>query len=449
MSGPVRRGLVLGLVAGIGGLGIGAPGVVLPTVADALDVTEDATAWVLAAFVLGSAVASTNGGRAIDLIGAGRVAAAGAAAVLAGTALVLVAGSLPAVVAARFVQGVGSGWLCVVAFSAVSHVPEPGRERTGGVLTATSFTMIASSPLVGALVESLAGWRPALALAALGVLPMPAVLRGLPTARRATGSLDLAGAGWATVAALGLAAVLQAPATGMSVLAALGAAATATAATVVLARHLGRRPDGFLPVAILRNRELLRLSAIAATIQAAYTGLIFAAPLLLDDAVGWSGLQTGAALFPGAALAAGAAYAAGTVGRGRSTRRLLLPLCATSAAAAAVVALGSGAAAAIVVGTVVAIAPYAAAQALMLGRIAALVPAELVGAATGTFAYVFITGGALGAALAGGVGAATSLAAAVGALVALPLLGALAARRRPAAAPVEPALAPARAVPPA
>ncbi|MBJ7519433.1 MAG: MFS transporter [Solirubrobacteraceae bacterium] len=434
-----RRGLLLGAVAGTSGFGISAPGVVLPDVADALGVGDDATAWVLAAFVLGVGVAMTLGGRALDLFGSYRVSAAGVIATLLGTVLVFVAPDLTMVSVGRFVQGVGSGWLCITAFNAVSYVDVDERARVSGILTAVSFTCIAISPLIGAVVEAIAGWRAALSCGLFILLPVPAMLRGLPPERRAPGSLDLRGAAFATAGAALVAAVLQAPATGTPAWIAVLLAVAAVGALTALARHLARRPDGFLPLAVLRNRELMELSFTAATLQAAYTGLIFAAPMLLAREAGWSALQTGVALAPCALVAATSAHLAGTVGARLGAPVVFVACCSASAAGVLVAGLGGSLPAAVIAGSVLTIAPYAGVQAVMLGKVSTLVAPEDIGVATGTFTYVFITGGAVGAAAAGGLSSVVGLSAAVAILVVLPLAGlamVLRVRAREDAAPL-------------
>lgn len=418
-----RRGLLLGAVAGTAGLAISAPGVVLPDVADALGVGDEATAWVLAAFVLGSGVAMTLGGRALDLLGSRAVTLAGAAATVLGTALIVVSPELLGVSIGRFVQGAGSGWLCVTAFNAVSYVPLDDRARVGGILTAVSFTCIAISPLVGAVLEALAGWRAALSCGMLTLAPLPALLRGLPPERRAPGALDLRGAAIATVAAIMVAAVLQAPATATPALVAAGLAVGAAGGIVMLAAHLRRRPDGFLPLAVLRNRELMELSFAAATVQAGYTGLTFAAPMLLDRETGWTALQTGVALAPCALVAATSAHLAGLLGPRIGAAQVFAGCCAVSAAGVLIAGAGGGVPVLVIAGSVLAIAPYAGVQAVMLGKVSTLVAPQDIGAATGTFTYVFITGGAVGAAAAGGLSSVLGLEAAVAALVVLPLSG--------------------------
>jgi MFS family permease len=420
-----RRGLLLGSITGTAGFAITSPGVVLPDVADAFAISDDATAWVLAAFVLGSGVMMALTGRALDLFGSRFTSILGTVLTLVSVPLIVFSHAFAGVVVGRFVAGMASGVLCVTAFSAVSYIPLGDRARASGVLTATSFTCISVGPLVGALLGETLGWRSALAVGLLTCLPVPLMLRGMPAERRVDGRLDLQGAGLATVGLVGLAAVLQAPATGMDAGVAAAIAAVAAAALVLLGRHLLRHPTGFLPLSVLRNRTLMELSFTAATIQAVFTGLSFAAPILLAREAGWSALQTGIALAPCALFAATSASLAGSVGARRPAASTFSLLCAISAAGALLAGLLSGRPALVIVGAIVAIVPYAAVQAAMIGKVSTLVAPDEIGAATGTFLYIFITGGAVGPAVTGGLASLSGFGAAVALLAVWPIAGLL------------------------
>jgi hypothetical protein len=79
----------------------------------------------------------------------------------------------------------------------------------------------------------------------------------------------------------------------------------------------------------------------------------------------------------------------------------------------------------VVLGSLLAIGPYACTQAVMLDRVPELVSDENAGIALGTFMYLFITGGAVGAAAVGGLASVTGVPAAVAILATLPALGQL------------------------
>jgi MFS family permease len=425
---PLRRGVALGLVAGTSALGIGGPSIVLAEIGRAYGLPAPATAWVLAAFLLGIGVSVAIGGRLIDVVGSVRVALLGVVVTSLGTALVIVAPSFFLIVCGRLMQGAGSGWMVVVAFNSVGDVPAPLRARTCGILTATSFSFLASAPLYGALANSVIGWRASLCLGTSILFAAPALLRGLPAPPHRQGKIDLWGATLATLTAAAVAAILEAPATATPPLVVGAIAVGALIAAALLARHLAAEPFGFLPRAVLQNRELMLLSTGAAAVQAAYTAVVVAAPLLLTTAAGWSPLEAGAALAPGSIVAVASAYLCGTRGARQPAALMITRLSVVSAAGVVLAGVGGGIPLLVVLGSLLAVGPYAGVQAVMLARVPALAPPSASGAATGAFNYVFVAGGAAGACAAGGLASFTDVRLALVIVAAFPLAGWAAAR---------------------
>jgi MFS family permease len=433
-----RRALLLGSIAGTCGLGMSTPGIVLPDVAADLGVGQDVTSWVFAAFALGIALANAVGGGWITILGTRPVVRLGAGITLAGAAIVAVTPSLGPLVFAELLFGLGTGLMCLAGFSAIQYIAEGERARASGIVTSVSFSCIAAGPFAGAVMSAIGGWRAAVGLCVVTIVPALAMLRALPADAPAGGRVDVRGIALATVGATLLAAVLQSPATGTPAGYAAGMAALVVVFAVLLARHVRRHPDGFLPEAVVRSRELMRLSVTGGSVQAGYNALLFAGPVLIARGSGWADLSIGAALLPGALAATVAANAVGTLSSGRSTARLFAALALLAAAGVALAGLGSAAPLLIVAGAMVAVAAYAGIQTLALDRIPRLVPSDASATGLGTFMYVFITGGAIGAAAAGGLAALTGLSAALVLVACLPLAGAVLARtnRAPARAPL-------------
>jgi hypothetical protein len=436
-----RRALLLGSIAGTCGLGMAAPGIVLPDLARDLGVSQDVTSWVLAAFALGIALANALGGRWLDIVGPRRVARSGTVITVAGILTVLLTPTFEPLVVAELLLGLGTGLVCLTGFFGISQIAEQERARASGIVTAVSFSCIAAGPFAGAVVSSVAGWRAALALCVLTLAGTPAMLRGLAPDAPSGGRIDVRGIALATAGATLLAALLQSPATrtprAIAVMLALAVAGLA----VLLARHVRRTPEGFLPAVVLRSRELVRLSLVGGSVQAGYNALLFAGPVLLADGSGWSTLTIGAALLPAALAATLTAGAIGTLSAGYASARLFAGLALLGAAGVALAGASRGLPVLIVAGAMIAVAAYAGIQTLALDRIPRLLPADASGTGIGTFMYVFITGGAIGSAAAGGIAALSDLSTALIAVAALPLAGSALARamslRDPRTAPAE------------
>jgi predicted MFS family arabinose efflux permease len=407
---------------------MGAPGIVLPDVASDLGVAQEVTSWVLAAFALGIALANAVGGRWLDIVGARRVVRVGAAITLAGVATVALTPTFGPLVVAELLLGLGTGLVCLTAFHSVRHIAEAERARASGIITAVSFSCIASGPFAGAVMSAIGGWRAALGLCVLTLAGALAMVRGLPPDETAGGRIDWRGIALATAGATALAALLQSPATGTPPLTALGLAALVAAFATLLVRHVRRHPAGFLPATVLRSRELVRLSITGGAVQAGYNALLFAGPVLIARGSGWSDLTIGAALLPAALAATASANAVGTLSAGRASPPLFAALAVLGAAGVALAGLGGSTPLATIAGAMLAVAAYAGVQTLALDRIPRLVPADAAGTGLGTFMYVFITGGAIGSAAVGGLAALTGLSAALALVAVLPLGGAALAR---------------------
>lgn len=411
---PTRIGLLLGYVAGTSGLGLAAAPIVSREVAGDLGIATAQTAWVVALFSLAIGISTPVWGRLADLHGGRRVVMLASGASIVGTTTVLLSGTLQVLLVGRFLQGVASAGLSIVAFSVPAQKLDPaGRARALGVLTALSALTLGAGPLFGAAAEALAGWRAALVLSVLMLLAAPALARmSAPPMAGASRHLDLTGA--ALVLAVGVSAfvLLQARATGIAGVVVVLVAAVGVGAAVTLSRHVRRFPTGFLPLAVVRNRVFIWLSLSASALMAGFLGLGFVAPLLMTDDVPRSSLEVGMLLLPAAVCAALTAQIVGIVRASVSAEAILMTLGAVSAVGVCAAGFAADTPAVVIAGLAAATSGFAGAQVALLDRIAELVPVADRGVAIGVFNLIFITGGATGAALAGAVVDVSSLGAA-------------------------------------
>ncbi len=168
--------------------------------------------------------------------------------------------------------------------------------------------------------------------------------------------------------AVGPVLLLQGVAAGPGV--ALAGALCFAAGAPALVAHVRRRPDGFLPRAVVTDRVVVRTALAGLTLPAAYFAALLAVPALLAERQGWDALATGLALVPAAVTGALASRAGGR----------WVPRAGT-------------------------------------GRVA--------GAGLGLAAALFLVGGAVGSALVGGTAEVLGLPAGLAAVAALPAAGAV------------------------
>ncbi|MCP2166323.1 MFS transporter [Goodfellowiella coeruleoviolacea] len=268
----------LALLAAPVALGTTGPTVVLPRIAADLEIPVAAATWLGTAYGWGVAVGTPLLAGLLRLRGIRAALLLGAALVGAGTLLLVLAPTLPLLLAGRVVQALGAAGLITAAMNLA------GSTRRMGLITAAISAAGAVGPLAGTLIGAAGTWRPVLALAALTLLAVPAALRVAPAAASAPVSeFDLPGAGLVLVLATALVLVPRA---------ALPSAAVAVLAAVALARHVRRRPEGFVPLDVLRSRSFTGCCALALALATSYFAILYAVPRLLADR-GWSAGSVG------------------------------------------------------------------------------------------------------------------------------------------------------------
>ena len=281
-----------------------------------------------------------------------------------------------------------------------------------------------SGPLAGGLVADLAGWRAVVALPALGLLVVPALWRAVPT--QGTGArLDILGAVLVAGTAAGLVLLVQSPAAG-TVVATAGAVLLGLGVPAVAAR-VRRRPEGFLPKAVIHEPVVVRSALAASAVPAAWFALLIAVPAVLA-AEGWTPLQVGLALVPSAVTGFLAPRLAGPLLARLGPARSLVTSGITAAVALAVAALGAAVGSAPVLVTAVVLVTFAfgLGQPALMAAVGGAVPADVRGVALGIATLVFLVGGGVGSAVVGGIGEVLGLDRSLLLLAVLPLAGCLA-----------------------
>jgi MFS family permease len=427
MGSPTDAGRIAGLVGslfGLAGMGSAAVAVTLPAIAADLDLTTGGVSWVISLYALMLAVATAVYGRIADLAGIRLPLVVGVGLMTAGAVLGGLAPSYPVLLGARLLQGMGAAAVPVLGMAIVSAKYD-GAVRTAalGRVAGTAAAVSALGPLVGGLVADVAGWRAVVALPALGLLLVPVLWRSVPT----TGSgarLDLLGAVLVAGTAAGLVLLVQSPASGV-VIAAIGAALLALGIPAVAAQ-VRRRPEGFLPTAVVREPVVVRSALAASAVPAAWFALLIAVPAVLAGE-GWTPLRIGLALVPSALTGFLAPRLAGPLLARLGPARSLAISGVTATVALLVAALGAaaGSAPALVSAVVLVTFAFGLGQPALMAAVGGAVPAEVRGVALGIATLVFLVGGGVGSAVVGGAGDVLGLDRSLLVLAGLPLLGAL------------------------
>lgn len=153
-------------------LGLIAP--LLPEVEERTGAGEGALGLALAGYAIPIIIVSITIGQAVDRFGRRPFLLAGLALVAAGSALTAVSESLPALVAGRAIQGVGSASSWIAALAIVSDLAPEGRkgESIGFALAANSAGALAGPAFGGVIGEELGFAAPFLIVSAIGLTTM-------------------------------------------------------------------------------------------------------------------------------------------------------------------------------------------------------------------------------------------------------------------------------------
>lgn len=436
-----RVGLVLGALVLPQYVALGAPSVALPTIARALGVPFGATAWILAAWSLTSALAMPIAGRLTARWGPLRVLVAGVIALAAGSGLAAVGPTLPVVIAGRLLGGVGAGATVIAVFAGATALPGRERLRALGMIAAAGATASACGTLLGGAVTAWLGWR---AVLAFPVVALPLLLAALASGHTSTGlgggervgsagRVDIAGAAVLSVLAGSLITLLQAHSVGLPVAVTLVVAAVGGLAAVGLWWRVRRTPDGFVPRRVITARGFPAAGFVGGAVFAGYYGVLFVAPSLIERATGGGPLEAGALLVPAAACSVLAGRFAGTLSGRFSAWPVLAGLAALTVAGVSVVAMFTGPAP-VVVGAALTVCGFAGAQAVLVGLTPKLVTTRDRDTAQGLLNFMIFLGGGLGPAAVAGLSGLVSVPVALAVLAALPLAGlVLSLTRRPGA----------------
>lgn len=320
------------------GLDVSMVGVALPSIGADLGLSAGTLQWVVSGYVLGYGGLLLLGGRAADLLGRRRVflVALGVFAVASLLGALVDDGTL--LIVTRFVKGVAAAFTAPAGLSIITTTfrEGPARNKALSIYAACGASGFSLGLVFGGLLTEL-GWRYTF------LLPAPIALVLLLAASRFIAKdvpddaghrhYDLAGAATVTGSMLLLVyAVVEAPGRGWLdplTLAAFAVSALLLAAFVTIER---RTAHPLVRLGIFRSRHIVHANLGALVVFGSYVGFQFLGTLYLQDALGWSPLQTALAFLPAGLLVAfGAPRTGALVDRIGSASVILLGLLAFAA----------------------------------------------------------------------------------------------------------------------
>jgi EmrB/QacA subfamily drug resistance transporter len=292
--------------------------VALPSIRHSLHFSVQSLQWVLSGYLLTYGGFMLLGGRAADLVGRRLMLVTGTAVFAISSLLAGLAASEAVLIGARLVQGVGAAMMMPAALSILTTSFATGADRPQALAAwgATGGIASALGVFLGGVLSGGPGWRWVFFVnLPVCALDLFAAFRLIPGDRRRLRSpnFDVLGAILATAAMLLLIYTLvKAPQVSWGNARTIGGLAGAAVLLAAFAINERRHPDPLFPFSILRINGLAAADATQVVAVAGSYSMFFFITLYMQNVLGFSQLQAGAAYVP---TALGVAVAAGICSR--------------------------------------------------------------------------------------------------------------------------------------
>ncbi|MDT4943445.1 MAG: hypothetical protein QOH14_178 [Pseudonocardiales bacterium] len=288
--------------------------VALPDIRKDLDFSVQGLQWVPSGYLLTYGGFMLLGGRVADLLGRRSVLVAGTVLIGVSSLVGGFAGDAGVLIGARLAQGIGAALMLPAALSILTTTFKEGSDRNTALGLWGGMGGLASAVgvfLGGVLTEG-PGWRWVMFVNPLAVaLVLPAIFRLIPGDRRRArlANFDIVGSILVTGGMLLLVfALVKAPDQGWGsarTISELGGAAVLLAAFLI---HEQRNRNPLLPLSIYRVKGLAAANVTGLIAFAGLLAMFFFLTLYMQNVLGYSPIQTGAAYLPltfGVGVAAG------------------------------------------------------------------------------------------------------------------------------------------------
>jgi EmrB/QacA subfamily drug resistance transporter len=303
-----RRGkLVLALLCGVAFLDFVDASIVnvaLPSIRRALHFSVQGLVWVPNAYLLTYGGFMLLGGRAADLLGRRRVLVAGTVMIGVASLIGGLAGSSGVLIGARLAQGLGAAMTLPAALSILTTSFKEGKDRNAalGVWGGVAGLASAVGVLLGGLLIEGPGWRWVMFVNPIAVVFVLGGIFQLISGERGRARLanfDVLGAVLVTGGMLLLVYTLvKVPTVGWGNARTVGALAGSFALLAAFVVNELRHRNPLAPMSIFRINGLGYSDATQLIAFAGFLALFFFLTLYMQNVLGYSAIQTGAAYLP-------------------------------------------------------------------------------------------------------------------------------------------------------
>ncbi|MEU4949791.1 MFS transporter [Streptomyces lavendulae] len=285
--------------------------VAMPAIQNDLGFTPAGLSWVVNAYLIAFGSLLLLAGRLGDLIGRKRMFLAGTAVFTAASLLAGLAGSPALLIAARFLQGVGSAMASSVSLGILITLFTGTRERTRAIAV-FSFTGAAGASLgqvLGGVLTDALDWHWIFFInLPIGIAALLAALPALPSDRGLglRAGADAIGAVLVTAGLMtGIYAVVTVEAYGWTSAHTLGLGGLSLALLAAFTVRQARARVPLMPLRVLRSRTVVGANLVQMLMVAALFSFQILLALYLQRVRGYGAAETGLAMLP-AALSIGA-----------------------------------------------------------------------------------------------------------------------------------------------
>ncbi len=289
--------------------------VALPTIERDLHLSTAGLEWVVSGYILVFASLLLAGGRLADVYGRKRLFAIGLIIFTAASLVAGFAGSADVLVAARAVQGLGAALLTPTTLAIISATYSDPRERNMavGVWSAVGALALALGPLLGGLISDHLSWGWIFFLnVPVGIATLALGLWAISESRESAAPhrLDLPGVALSSLALFGLTySLIEGHDRGWTSPVILGGFALAAALGLAFVWREQRTAEPMVAMSLFRDRVFS--GGLIALIMWGFGifGIYFFTSLYLQNVLGFSPTEAGAAFVPMALLMAAGAIA--------------------------------------------------------------------------------------------------------------------------------------------
>ncbi|MFI1508754.1 MFS transporter [Streptomyces sp. NPDC020597] len=282
--------------------------VAMPAIQDELGFTPAGLSWVVNAYLIAFGSLLLLAGRLGDLIGRRRMFLAGTTLFTAASLLAGAATSSAALIAARFLQGIGSAMASAVGLGILVTLFTEPRERARAIAV-FSFTGAAGASIgqvLGGVLTDALDWHWIFFInLPIGVAVLSTAVRVLPrdVGPGLEGGADAWGAGLVTAGLmLGIYTVVKVEEHGWSSGRTLGTGAVAAALLTAFLVRQATAGNPLMPLRIFRSRSVLAANLVQVLMVAALFSFQILVALYLQQVGGYGAAETGLAMLPAAAV---------------------------------------------------------------------------------------------------------------------------------------------------